>query len=674
MAVKDLNEVVAAQVNNPQFQLRENLDGRIRNLALSPSYENTLIPLFEAISNAIHSVQEKYAESWVQRGRIRVYVMKNDEDYPFSFSIEDNGIGLNEKNFNSFLTYDSSHKIQKGGKGVGRLTWLKVFKKVHIDSICLIEGAMKRRGFDFVLDNDNPFPNYSLNESPLEKDTRTTVLLDNVLGGYRSTCFKSTKAIVHKIIAHFLPLLIGDECPDISISDSKEEYDVREIIAENTHNPIVEKFEVEGLGDFELQHLLLDKSLVDKNEHKVFLSAHGRIVLSHVINNQTGLTTCFEHEGRLVAYVGILSSTMLDDNVTQERNNFDIEKSAFEEMLKSAVDASKGYLKNQIDQMIRLKSYTVGEVVNRFPRYKYLVKDNNEFAKSLPLNAKKEEEIYRAMSVLDYRQSTDTVKRVEKIFTSSDDVDAVEDLEGLYSELVEEISEQEQASLAEYVVKRKTIIDLLEKRLGFEDEQKTKKFKEDAVHRIICPLRVEAGGIQNNQHNLWLLDDRLAYYDYWASDLSMQRFVEGSESRERPDVILFQGSNLFQRKGTDQPHVIVEFKRPARKDYTDEENLLNQVYGYIRELRGKKIMDKDGKLVTQIKDTTPFFCYVVCDVTPRLLEVLENMGMNNELPGDRGYYGYNKPLNAYIEILEYDQIVKDARLRHEAFFEKLGIN
>lgn len=35
------------------FKMEENLEGRIRNLALAPSYENTLIPLFEAVSNAI---------------------------------------------------------------------------------------------------------------------------------------------------------------------------------------------------------------------------------------------------------------------------------------------------------------------------------------------------------------------------------------------------------------------------------------------------------------------------------------------------------------------------------------------------------------------------------------------------------------------------------------------
>ncbi|AEP09572.1 ATP-binding protein [Micavibrio aeruginosavorus] len=660
--------------DGPRFQLKENLGGRIRNLALSPSYDNTIIPLFEAISNSIHSIQERFGAGWIEKGKIKIQIVRDEEGNPTSFSVEDNGAGLNEENFESFLTYDSSHKIQKGGKGVGRLTWLKVFEKVHVDSFFKAGNEIHRRSFNFILDNDNPFQNYNYEERSQESSSRTTVFLQNLKGRYNTTCIKKTELITHKIIAHFLPFLIGDECPDISVEDINSKHEVRDIISENTHNPKIDKFEIEDIGSFEIQHLLLHKSIVEKAEHKIYVSAHGRIVYPHIINNQTGLNTYFEYEDQQVAYVGILSSDLLDENVTQERNNFDIEKDKFEEILRKAVDCSKLYLQEQIDEIIEAKSYTVETVLNRFPRYKYLVKDKKEFARSLPLNAKKEEEIYKAMSVYDFRESKETVRQVEEIFTSTDDPDSIENLEEIYAQLVEKISEQEQASLAEYVVKRKTIIDLLEKRLGYEDTDKQKKYKEDAIHRIICPLRTNSGEVSNNQHNLWLLDDRLAFYDYWASDLNIVKFAKESESKDRPDIVLFKGSNLFHRKGTDQPHIIVEFKRPAREDYSDEENPLKQVYGYIRELREKTINDKNGRLITQIKESTPFFCYIVCDVTPKLLEVLENLDMNRELPGERGYYGYNKSLNAYVEILEYDQIVKDARLRNEAFFEKLGIN
>ena len=50
------------------------------------------------------------------------------------FVIEDNGDGFTEENLKSFDTYLSSYKKNIGCKGVGRLTWLKVFQNISIES------------------------------------------------------------------------------------------------------------------------------------------------------------------------------------------------------------------------------------------------------------------------------------------------------------------------------------------------------------------------------------------------------------------------------------------------------------------------------------------------------------------------------------------------------------
>src|SRR3546814_12680966 len=43
------------------------------------------------------------------------------------FIVHDNGIGLDDRNFDSFNTAFSPRKSQIGGKGLGRFTWLKAF-------------------------------------------------------------------------------------------------------------------------------------------------------------------------------------------------------------------------------------------------------------------------------------------------------------------------------------------------------------------------------------------------------------------------------------------------------------------------------------------------------------------------------------------------------------------
>ena len=657
------------------LHMKENLKGRIENLAMSPSYANTLIPVFEAIMNSIHAVQDRFGDDWAKKGLIRVTVHQDQDGNPHSFTIEDNGVGLNDENFDSFRTYDSRLKVTKGGKGVGRLTWLKVFEKVAISSVFQGSDSLMERVFDFILDNQQAFQKYRLGEHQGSSDQRTVVELKTLKDGYNSHCPKKLETISHRIAAHFLPFLIGEDCPDIAVADKTESHSLRQIISDHTHNPKNQAFNLEDIGSFTIKHLLLSKSLVEKGaEHTVYLAAHDRIVTDHGINNQTGLDGPFTHGDDQVIYVGIVSSSFLDDNVTQERNNFDIPKKNLKLITGEAEDLAKAYLKEPIDRLIEAKANTIDRVVTSFPRYAYLVRDRKEFAQKLPLNRKTEEDIYREMSVYDYRATREVKGELNALVSEESEPASSEDFKAKLEAVMERVGEQGRASLAEYVSKRKLIMDVLEKRLGFEDKEKKKLYAEEAIHRIICPMRVNSGDIKYGSHNLWLVDDRLAYYDFWASDENIRKFAASSECNDRPDLILFQGSNLMQRAGTAQPVVIVEFKRPARQEYSDNENPVKQIYDYIRELRDNKITDNDGKLITEIGQDTPFFCYLVCDITPRLLSTLEDYGINQKLPGGRGYFGFNESRGAYVEILQYNEIVKDARLRHEAFFKELGIN
>ena len=66
------------------------------------------------------------------------------------FEIRDNGIGFNEENFDSFSTSDSRYKAEHGGKGIGRLLWLKAFSRVVVNSVFEVNGEHLRRTFDFA--------------------------------------------------------------------------------------------------------------------------------------------------------------------------------------------------------------------------------------------------------------------------------------------------------------------------------------------------------------------------------------------------------------------------------------------------------------------------------------------------------------------------------------------
>jgi hypothetical protein len=111
------------------------LAGRVRNLGLPTSAANSLIPLFEAVSNAVHAIESRWQAKATTLGKIVITVIRRDDDEDggiVGFEVTDNGIGLAEENWTSFRTSDSDFKVARGGKGVGRLAWLKAFSDCQI--------------------------------------------------------------------------------------------------------------------------------------------------------------------------------------------------------------------------------------------------------------------------------------------------------------------------------------------------------------------------------------------------------------------------------------------------------------------------------------------------------------------------------------------------------------
>lgn len=108
--------------------LTTDIIGRVERLPLRPSADNSLMPLFEAVHNALHAVDDLYLKDVSANGRIKVTVLRKDfaveKSEVTGFIVEDNGIGLDDANYASFLKPDSRHKAGRGGKGIGRLGWL----------------------------------------------------------------------------------------------------------------------------------------------------------------------------------------------------------------------------------------------------------------------------------------------------------------------------------------------------------------------------------------------------------------------------------------------------------------------------------------------------------------------------------------------------------------------
>lgn len=117
--------------------------------------------------------------------------------------------------------------------------------------------------------------------------------------------------------------------------------------------------------------------------------------------------------------------------------------------------------------------------------------------------------------------------------------------------------------------------------------------------------------------------------------------------------------------------VIIEFKRPARNAYSDEENPIDQVIRYVGSIKEGKAKDKSGRHIV-IPENMPFYAYILCDLTPKIQQYARERDYT-PAPDSQGYFSYHKAYKTYIEIISYDKLVNDAKKRNQVLFDKLSL-
>lgn len=654
-----------------EYEFKSSLISRVRNFSLTPNEKNSLMPIFEAITNSLQSLYELYEQDWIQKGFVNIFLYLDEtENYPTDIEIEDNGVGFNQINFDSFLTFDSAHKLKIGGKGIGRFSWLKVFNEAHIRSVFIENGIKYKREFDFLLE-DVPVQNHTIEKVSNKEAIRTIIKLKGMKSEYRSRFPSQMETVIRKILIHFLPSLIAAS-PSINIlSENQDSSDIKEVFSANSFNIKEQEILTEKYGTLYLKNMFLNRKCLDaKQGHCVFLSANNRIVTEHKLNNQLGLLTNCIYGDYPVFYTGVVTGKYLDEAVFGERSSLNLPEEVQNDIFKLVIEHLKNeYLKQQIGEIIDNKTKNIEAVVRKYPRFQHMVKDSREWAEKISLSAQNEEDIVKELSIYDHRENNKITREVKDL--SVDNGYTEEELNTKLTETINKIADINKSNLAEYVAKRKVILDILQSRLAYDDPNKKTKFKEEAIHKIICPMRVTSDDISIKEHNLWIINDGLSFYKYMASDKQIQTFLNNSKSEDRPDLALFNGCISFSKSS--DPVVIVEFKRPERNDYTDEENPITQIYNYIDEFRGKRVRKADGTIIRQITDNTAFFCYVICDITEKLDKILTREKLHIPLVGKRGFFGYNSDYNAYIEIIDFQVMIDDAANRNSLFFDELGI-
>lgn len=656
------------------------LAGRVRNFDLPKT--QPLIPLYEAVVNSIYAIEER-KEKEEFRGKIDIKIIREPQEIASiegidnsvneitGFSISDNGIGLNENNMRSFLQSDSTYRAEKGGKGVGRFSWLKAFSSAKVESIYKDDDVWVKREFEFSLDNLDI--DDTLTEVHNIPDNCTVVELVDYLPTYRKNVSKSPEVIATKIMQHCLIYLMSPNCPIISVIDD-ERYCINDMFEKRIKREESNvKIEVGG-EIFSLLNTKVEDSSVGGS--KIFLYANDRMVKSIDLDKiLVDLDkNIFDDEGYY--YVGILTGKYLDDNVEMNRTSFDISESSSEgdismdDIIAKAKEQVELYLSDYLEEVRDKKNERIKKYISdNAPQFGHLLKYMPESINAIKptlTDAKLDEELYKIKRKFDVELKKENRDILDKIQVGAENLDSYE---GKFKEQFEKISEANKAALAEYVSHRKIILELLKKGIKIKDDGKFNK--ESYIHNLIYPMRRISDEIEYETHNLWLIDERLAYCEYISSDIPF----DNDPKEDRTDILMLdQPVALSDEDNTGREFgtiVILELKRPMRDDYGAGDNPIQQLLGYVDKLSTNKMTDKNGRPI-RVGNNTQFYLYAICDLTPKLIKVADDHDFI-ETPDRLGMYKYHEKKRAYIEIISYDKLIIDSEKRNRVLFEKLGI-
>ena len=655
--------------------------GQLNNMRLAES--KALWPLFEAVVNSIQAIEDSpnknQGKIFISAVRDSVYQGTVDtgrealEKFE-SFIIIDNGIGMDSSNYRSFNTAYSTLKAKKGCKGIGRFLWLKAFEKVEIKSTYYENGDHHNRKFTFTPEGISPENNTQKVE---ETTISTKVTLKNFLAPYKQACPVELDAIAKKLIEHCLLFFISGTCPQIVLSDGiSESINLNRYFEANIKDSLHQDHFMIKDDEFVIYHIRLPEGATS---HELHLCANMQEVLSFDLKKkipdlQKKIVPIDDPIG--FYYIGYVTGRYLDSIVNTTRTNFEFDETGNEislfgtgkeSLISTAVELVSAYLSDYLTDIEKKKREQIDAFVAQDkPTYRYLLQNRPEVYQSIPAGLKPDDldlELHKHVQLWE-REIKKQEKELEKAAT---DILAQEDPK--YQELFESywagVTDISKTCLAEYVTRRKTLLKMLEDALTIQDNGSFKK--EDVIHSLICPMRYTSDDVSFEEMNLWIVDERLAYHRYLASDKTLKSMpVIESNSTKEPDIAIFD--QAFAYSDSDEPLTtvtIVEFKKPDN----DSKNPVNQVGEYVDLIRSGKKKKANGQSFN-ITEGTLFRCYVICDLTEKMRTHCLNSSM---LPtaDNMGYTGFNTYRHMYTEVISYSKLLTDARKRNEILFDKL---
>ena len=631
-----------------------------------------LLPIYEAVHNAIHASQELELPHIVVDVEIHraADALVDEVGRIEGFTVTDRGIGFTDGKTEAFFElFTRNKKDTFNCKGMGRLAYFSSFVDVDVNSVFQENGEFRERNFSVTIATIGtdalPKP-----EASTFSESKTVVKVH----GLKPECYKiysiHSDSVVNSMRDYFAAAVLSLESLVLNIIDG----DRTSVIDKKSYASAKGSDITIDNETFKTFHI--KDMRTTKGSHEIHLTAAGRVVKKKSIQFLSGHKIGSKDEDRFYLKT-IVISDFLDRVVNSTRSQFNgvAEKDEYantislEKIFANVSSEIRQYIATIMPESMTANDEMIKLVVDELPHLA-AVSDEQSIRNEIPLYSSRDS--VRSTLVQEYAKKQ--LETLNYVMGKAQEYEkkgppSFDEFLRNESEKLKEGSRLNHAHLTTYVKYREFIIDLFSQ---FLKKNEDGKYSPEAVlHNLIFPMKTASDNAEADyhKHNLWLIDDRYASYDHLFSDKYEGTVADKKcePTDKRYDIIAIYEDPAG---GAAQNVFIIELKQ-THKQLAENNDPVQQLKNYVLRIQDNKLNKEDGGRIN-ITDTTSYHGVVLCDIHCDYFK--KNMIRDHSLKKRSDGKSYFAPFlndTLFIEVTNYENMLELARLRNKAFMDKL---
>lgn len=581
----------------------------------------------EAVTNSIHAGANDISVDFCFKKQPGLFgnEIRNVLD---RITISDNGEGFTQDNLNYFDEICTGHKDDIGGKGVGRLAFLKYANHVDIRSQLPDHLITFRYTPDFKLED--------VMKSVASGKLETTITLSELKEKINTQVTKLVNSMCDDLrLLLFLKKQAGQTISITFTHNSQQPFPDKIVFsAEQIEALKTRSFELNG----ETFNCYLFREETPSKGIVAMLCADELCVEEYHISKRFDICR----------YLISITSAYLNRSSNIERQRLEIPKVIADADFVSPI--SRDVLMSRIhEECLALINETAdGDIcafkatnIKRLQKYYPYIDMSSLNGDAAMLDADEIVKTYRAQQA----------RREDQL---------VEDLTNGRKVNFDDISHLASDDLARFIVHRALVTDSL--------ARMPRESAEHALHNAI--LKKQSDGRDIRENNVWLVDDKFLSYSNIYSDETLAKIVREigdeteSQQQRRPDVAAF-----FSKDNEGRPNklVIIEFKKPGADIFENNKALL-QCRLYANEL------------VARIKTVREVFAFSIVEIDDEFYKDMKRTGfkdvfsLSERVVYDDFVIGADDDIPLHLYVMPALSLITDAQARNRVFEEVLRFN